>query len=183
MRLALMRHPDSHSTAETGVEVEIARPSLRRLELRYLVTGDVQALRLPAKVPCARADELWKHTCFEAFVRAGEGSGYCEFNVSPSSEWAAYRFSGYREGMTAIGEIDAPSVESRIGSGLYELKVGLDLSHVSESPAGAWRLGLSAIVEDIHGGKSYWALAHAPGQPDFHNADSFAFELPAADRP
>jgi hypothetical protein len=39
---------------------------------------------------------------------------------------------------------------------------------------------LSALIEDQNGGKSYWALAHPPGKPDFHHADSFALEFSPA---
>jgi hypothetical protein len=46
-----------------------------------------------------------------------------------------------------------------------------------ESPA---RLGLSAVIEEANGRKSYWALAHPPGKPDFHHSDCFVLELPAA---
>jgi hypothetical protein len=183
MRLALKRHPDSRSTAETGVEVEVARRG-GRLELTYFVTGAVQRLRLPGPAASERADELWKHTCLEAFVRAGQGDGYCEFNFSPSTRWAAYRFSGYRDGMADIGEVDAPLIEAHAGEGAYELHVALDLSRLPEvAPDAVWKLGLTAIVEDVDGGKSWWALEHAPDKPDFHHPVSFAFELPAADRP
>jgi hypothetical protein len=41
-------------------------------------------------------------------------------------------------------------------------------------------LALSAVIETLDGAKSYWALAHPPGKPDFHHADCFAIELPAA---
>jgi hypothetical protein len=40
-----------------------------------------------------------------------------------------------------------------------------------------WRLGLSAIIEEASGQRSYWALAHPPGKPDFHHPDSFALEV------
>jgi hypothetical protein len=54
--------------------------------------------------------------------------------------------------------------------------------HLRDLPADApWRLGLSAVIEDRSGQKSYWALAHPPGRPDFHHEDCFALELtPAA---
>jgi hypothetical protein len=42
------------------------------------------------------------------------------------------------------------------------------------------RLGLSAVIEETSGRKSYWALAHPPGKPDFHHPDCFALELPPA---
>jgi len=34
-------------------------------------------------------------------------------------------------------------------------------------------------VENAAGSKSYWALRHAPGKPDFHHADAFALQLDA----
>jgi hypothetical protein len=44
------------------------------------------------------------------------------------------------------------------------------------------RLGLSSVIEDNRGRLGYWALRHAPGKPDFHNPEGFAFEIsrPAA---
>jgi hypothetical protein len=49
------------------------------------------------------------------------------------------------------------------------------------SPNG--RVGVSAILEDRDGTKSYWALAHPPGKPDFHDPACFALELAAPRRP
>jgi len=40
-------------------------------------------------------------------------------------------------------------------------------------------IGLSAIIIEAHGTKSYWALRHPPGPPDFHHPDCFALTLPA----
>jgi hypothetical protein len=36
------------------------------------------------------------------------------------------------------------------------------------------------VIEEQGGGKSHWAIAHPPGQPDFHHRDCFAAELAAA---
>jgi hypothetical protein len=36
------------------------------------------------------------------------------------------------------------------------------------------------VIEETNGRKSYWALAHPPGKPDFHHSDCFALGLPAA---
>ena len=42
-------------------------------------------------------------------------------------------------------------------------------------------MGLCAVIEEKDGTKSYWALAHPPGdKPDFHDPACFALELPAA---
>jgi hypothetical protein len=42
-----------------------------------------------------------------------------------------------------------------------------------------WELGVSAILEEKDGTKSYWALAHPTGdKPDFHDRACFAAHLP-----
>ena len=46
-------------------------------------------------------------------------------------------------------------------------------------PTVDWHVGISAVIEARDGTKSYWALAHAPGPPDFHNPDCFIATLPA----
>ncbi len=42
----------------------------------------------------------------------------------------------------------------------------------------SWQLALTAVIEETSGVKSYWALKHPPGKPDFHHADGFVLELP-----
>jgi len=180
MRQVLKLHPDSRCNAVTEIEVEVARPGPGALRLRYLVTGKIDGLRLPAVTAPGRGDGLWRQTCFEAFVCAAPGAGYYEFNFSPSRQWAAYGFSGYRSGMTALHQIGAPGIEVRAGAD-YELQVSLLLDRLPGLPRdGDWHLGLSAVIEETDGAKSYWALAHPPGQADFHHADCFALELPVA---
>jgi hypothetical protein len=39
-------------------------------------------------------------------------------------------------------------------------------------------IGLTAVLEQTDGTKSYWALAHPPGKPDFHDPACFALEFP-----
>ena len=150
------------------------------LALIYVIHGDLERVRLPTKLAPARADGLWQHTCFEAFVRSANSAGYWEFNFSPSRQWAAYRFSGYREGMTPEAAVASPRIEMQADHSKFRLAVGLDLSDISEIAASDdWQVALSAVVEDASGDKSYWASAHPPGRPDFHHPDSFALHLPA----
>jgi hypothetical protein len=173
----LTRHPDSACAAAVRIEVDASRPHPDVLALRYSVIGAIGALRLPPRAAPARADELWKHTCFEAFLRAPQDEAYYEFNFSPSTLWAAYRFSGYREGMTVAGEAAAPDIETHSADGAYTLSVSLDLGGLRLPRDDAWRLALSAVIEEQNGRKSYWALAHPPGRPDFHHAHGFACAL------
>jgi hypothetical protein len=177
MRQSLRRHPDSLCCAAAHVEVEVARPNADRLALTYLVTGDLSDIRMPPVMASERRDELWRHTCFEAFVRASSGAEYYEFNFSPSTQWAAYRFSSYRGGMRAA-EVSAPPIETRSSPDRYTLQTSLELNRLSDLPRNAsWHFGLSALIEDTSGRMSYWALVHPPGKPDFHHADCFAHEF------
>jgi hypothetical protein len=171
MRHMLKLHPATPASAVAGVEVEVARPAPGRLELRYVVWGATPELVLPAPAPSTRTDELWRHTCVEAFVRGASGEGYYELNVSPSTQWASYRFDGYRDGMRPA-PLEPRVTVRRTGDG-FVLGAALHLPD-----EGAWRLGLSAVIEAADGSVAYWALAHPAGRPDFHHADCFALELP-----
>lgn len=178
MRQLLRLHPDSRCVAAAHIEVEVARPHADSLALSYLVTGKMSEVRMPPVMAAARSDELWRHTCFEAFVCASSGAEYYEFNFAPSTQWAAYRFSSYRSGMCVAAEISAPPIEVQSSPDCYTLQVSLELDRLSGLPRTAlWRLGLSALIEDTGGRKSYWALVHPTGKPDFHHPDCFAHEF------
>ena len=177
MRQILKRHPDSLASAATRVEVEIAQ-NAGSLVLRYLVSGKIADLRLPPVTAPARADELWRHTCFEAFVRGSAHGGYYEFNFASSTQWAAYQFGSYRTGMRVATECSRPRIEVLSVPGCYGLQVSLNLDSLSTLPRDpVWRLALAALIEEINGHKSYLALAHPPGKPDLHPPDCLAHEL------
>lgn len=168
MLVTLTPHPDTPSSAVERIQVEVLREG-DRLRLQYVVDCDTARVRWPRPAEGARTDDLWRHTCFEAFVQSD--AGYREFNASTSGHWASYRFDGYREGMRpASEEVRVVNMEGR---GVY-----LDLGVLIDLPPNPGRVGLSAVIEDIDGGISYWALAHPPGKPDFHHPDSFALTLP-----
>ena len=97
----LVPHPDFAPVSVRGIEVMLACGGDGRWLVEYRVEGADDLIAPPPARP-QRTDELWKHSCFELFVRPDRGSGYYEFNFSPSGEWAAYRFSDYRAGMNAI---------------------------------------------------------------------------------
>jgi hypothetical protein len=177
MRLALKLHPNSICAAVTGIAVDIACPRPGRIALTYLVTGKIAELRMPPRAEPIPADELWRQTCFEAFIRNSADVGYYELNFSPSTQWAAYRFAGYRSGMRAADEIRAPAITVHSQADHYTLLAVLDLDQVKLPRGEKWQLGLSAVIEDLNGRKSYWALAHPPGKPDFHHSDCFTYEF------
>lgn len=183
MRRRLVRHPDFPCDAVSAVEAEVERSSSGVLWLRYRVTGVTDALVVPPPAPPARTDELWKTTCFEAFVMRVRGDGYYELNLSPSSAWAAYRFDGYRAGMRPAMEIGTPEVRLARRADALELSAKVDLAGTSTPERRDWRLSITAVIAEAGGRTSYWALAHPAGRPDFHHADGFALGLPVTERP
>ena len=174
MRLKL--HPDSRCEAVGGIDVTVLRGPAGRLLLEYRTNGIPELFQTTTIAESRRADDLWRHTCFEAFLRAPAAEAYYEFNFSPHLQWAAYRFEGYRRDRK---DVEArPSITTRTGGGAFELSAELALNGLPDL-AGSWRLGLSAVIEEADGRMSYWALAHPPGNADFHQTDGFALELPA----
>jgi hypothetical protein len=175
LRVPLQLHPESVS-AIRAIEVELVRPAPRRLELAFFVVGGVGHMRCNADLP---RDRLWTSTCFEAFIRAAGDPAYYEVNIAPSGRWMAFHFDDYR-----AGGADADTIAEARGGFVGDegrAEMAIDLERALDLPLDApWQLGLSAVIEEKDGRKSYWALAHPSGAPDFHHGDAFALELPAA---
>src|SRR4051794_22819774 len=110
MRRSLHLHPDSRCAAVRAIEVEASRTASDRLFLSYRLTGDTAALVIPPPAPPERTDDLWRTTCFEAFLGGPHAAAYCEFNFAPSGQWAASRFAGYREGMASLALPTPPAI-------------------------------------------------------------------------
>jgi hypothetical protein len=175
---ALASHPSAPSEAALGLEARVRIETSGLVGFRYVLRGDLARVRIPPPKSAKRADMLWRHTCFEAFLRAAGAAGYYELNVAPSRHWALYRFEAYRTGMSSASPSQSPEVSVRRFEDRLEIDATVDL-HDALGQRGPQRLqiGLAAVIEDANGTLSYWALKHAKGQPDFHVADGFVLEL------
>jgi hypothetical protein len=151
------------------------------LTLHYSLCGPLAAWRLPppAAQP-ARRDGLWQSTCFEAFVGQPGQRHYWEINLAPSGDWNVYALSAYREGLhpePAVTQLpfrlirpqaDADrSVPERL-----ELDLEVDLSRLIVASA-PLELSVTAVLDHLQHGCSYWAWRHTAQQADFHRRDSF----------
>jgi hypothetical protein len=174
----LTAHPSTPNGDVRSLAVQLRAEEPGILVFQYSLVADMSHVRVPLSGASGRADALWEHTCFEAFVAAGDVPGYHEFNFSPSLDWAIYRFSAYREGMSPA-EIDrAPEISVRRGNDGLELKSAVRLGHLADlRDVRHLRIALAAVIEDDNGELSYWGLRHAPGKPDFHHPNGFALEL------
>jgi hypothetical protein len=177
----LIAHPSTPNDAvrSLGVRLRAEEPGI--LVFQYSLDADMSRVRVPLSGAGARADALWKHTCFEAFVAPADGLGhlgYHEFNFSPSLDWAIYRFSAYRDGMAPAEIGGRPEISVRQGVDGLELQSAVRLGHLADlRDARHLRIALAAVIEDENGRLSYWGLRHPPGKPDFHHPNGFALEV------
>ena len=174
----LTRHPETHCHAELVIEVRVCWTDPRSLSLTYLLKGDNARIRVPPQRTPRRADRLWEHSCVEAFVGELGKPEYCEFNFSPSREWAAYRFRDYRDGGPIDDDGLEPTIAARREAETLAIDAVMRLDRLLTIAQGArLRLGLSAVIEDTDGRLSYWALKHPPGKTDFHHPVGFILEI------
>ncbi|WP_162238785.1 DOMON-like domain-containing protein [Brevundimonas sp. Leaf363] len=169
MEVDLIPHPTNPPGPIERVSVRLERRG-PKLWLRYTIEGRVGEVETPAEAAPDRTDELWKHTCFEVFIQTD--GGYREFNLAPSSRWASYRFTGYRQDMA-----DADEIAVIEPLDLAADQIALEAEVELPDPVGL--LALSTVIEATDGTITYWALAHPSPEPDFHNPAGFTLSLPA----
>jgi hypothetical protein len=177
MQLNLISHPttppgDPRLKLWASVDHASSLGPVATTNIWFGIGASASGFAIPQSDEPGRKDALWKTTCFEAFLQPAAEAAYREWNFAPSGDWAAYDFSGYREDM-APADVAEPYVRMEDNFTWWALgaTIALDAKR-------SWRLGLSAVIEEKDGTKSYWALAHPnPDRPDFHVADCFTAKL------
>jgi hypothetical protein len=174
---SLRCHPSKPAEAVRAIGVFVRRTASAELRMTFRIDGDIPRLQIPPPGVVSIGTDLWRHTCFEAFIAIEGKAAYHEFNFAPSGEWAAYELRGYRDGHPVASETLAPHIVVRSTISELELDASVRLKFLSDVHARApLRIGLSAIME-ANDGISYWALRHQYDKPDFHDADGFALRL------
>lgn len=168
---SLVAHPAFMPAKVERVAVRWGRVADGRIMLRWRIDG-ASALVLPKPARPARADDLWKNTCCELFVSLGEGR-YREYNFSPSGQWAAWDFSGYRSRSGDHEPLAAPEISVDSGTSVFTLTVFLS----GKELVNANHAALTAVLAEDRR-LSYWALRHPRLQPDFHDPTCFVLPVP-----
>jgi hypothetical protein len=178
--LPLTCHHSTTTDTITRFTASVERDADGWLCFRYIVHGAVDRIALPARgAPQhadAHTDNLWRHTCFEAFIAAEDDPAYVECNFAPSSAWATYRFARYRTRMTALVPAEPPRITLHTEHDRLVLEARLHLGEFADRPL---RIGLTAVIEDKTRSLSYWALRHPRSKPDFHHRGGFILRLAA----
>jgi hypothetical protein len=150
------------------------------LHIEYRLQGEIGLLEVPAMNPQPqRKDQLWEHTCFEAFLCQENESCYWELNASPSGDWNLYRFDRYRVRSLETHHVTLPTIDwDRSSSNVLKAKVQLDVSDLFQNISpDVLLLGLTAVIERKDHSHTYWAIRHCGDQPDFHLRQSFLLRL------
>jgi len=170
-------HPSTRTETVRAIGVLVRRSAGNELQMTFRLDGDIARIRIPSPGVPRINTELWRHTCFEAFIAVDGQREYHEFNFAPSGEWCVYALSGYRNGGPVADETMRPHIAVRSSGSRLELDALVRLNSLSAIHARAvLRIGLSAVIE-ASDGLSYWALRHQADKPDFHDADGFVLRL------
>jgi hypothetical protein len=178
--ISLLCHPATICPVPVSIGVHVSSDEWGGLSLGYELKGQLDRLRIPSPLPAELVDGLWRHTCFEAFIAVAGRLPYREFNFSPSGQWAAYAFRGYREREEIVRHEVAPRVSVLRLPDRLELRTVLGPPLLPPAAEGEiLQLGLAAVVQAADGSRSYWAIAHAAARPDFHIRDTMSLSLAA----
>jgi alkane 1-monooxygenase len=163
------------------LDVQASRASAG-IQLRYRLHATDPALLaslIPTKTsePGTRRDELWKTTCFEAFIGQKNSEAYFEFNASPAGDWAWYAFEGYRNGMRK------PELAANAAPKLLERRLTADrfemtwlIPYAALGAAKHTTLSPTAVLD--HGGDlAYYSIKHAGNEANFHLRESFIVRI------
>ena len=169
-------HPVSLADAVRTIRVRLHR-SDSKLRIGYRLEGDIVRILVPPAGEPLIGTELWRHTCFETFLRTAGAAAYHEFNFAPSRQWTIYAFTNYRNGAPLADPAMNPQIAIRSSANRLELDATIQLDRLSNLATNAnLCLGLAAVVETSEG-LSYWALQHPADKPDFHNPAGFVLTL------
>jgi hypothetical protein len=174
----------SHPSAAAPPAIDIYAVALLlgggRVSCHFRVRGDLSRIRLPDPTTNARADELWRHTCFEAFIAPKDGDAYVELNFASSNAWAAYTFDHYRYGMKPLTTLKPPALKFKKEADLLVLDVTMQLRLLTLDS----RIGFAAVIEDLDGRISHWAVTHPVAKADFHDSKGWTANVqrPSAEK-
>ena len=172
---ALVPHATTPCAAVRGLATRVVLTASGQLSLYYVLRAPLAQLAIPAPRARRFCDGLWQHTCFEAFVAVDGAAAYRELNFAPSGEWAAYGFTGMREGRARLEVV--PQLATRRDTERFELDATVELGELFDRPWNVVRLGVAAVIESVDGTLSYWALRHSAERPDFHHRGGFLLSL------
>lgn len=166
-------HTKTEHSDKQSINIEVDANHEQGLQINYRLNDQLALLLIPTPQPAIACDGLSEHTCFEVFIAVEGESGYHEFNFSPSGQWAAYAFSDYRS-ISKWKISRKPYIHVTHADNKLSLEATIPYADLPLNPDHKpFQLGLSAVLEANDGSRSFWALHHPAGRPDFHKRAGF----------
>ncbi len=170
---------DGVSTAPNDIRLWTIKAGARwhgsQLDLLYVVHGPIGTLVVPAPLhPHPRCDELWQHTCFEAFIAKPGEERYWELNLAPSGAWNVYQLDGYRRNLRTDRRYGPVPLFWQAETTQASLEARFTLPDELVVETRNLTIGLAVVLETGMSSLSYWALCHPGPEADFHRRDGFS---------
>lgn len=175
VHVKLAAHPANPARFHQRIEATLTHTADGGLQIAYAIHGLNLDLRVPTPHAPAPAGALWRTTCCEIFLGTIGQPAYREFNFSPSGQWTHYDFADTRQPAPRPFDCPAPAQSCERSEDLLSLTASLPKTAL---PMGdTLRIALAVVLEASDSNLGYWALAHAPGKPDFHHHAGFVLSL------
>lgn len=154
------------------ISADLLQRDTERCLIAFSIEGELEKVLWPDtfKSRRERLDNLWQHTCFEAFFShdLSPDTPYYEINCSPNGDWNFYQLLKYRHDLQSFpaGKVELLDKENTEEGVRF-------IVAITGLPADIKHIGLTAVIESTQGELSYWALAHPGKTADFHDKRAF----------
>jgi len=138
----------------------------QHLLLSFVLSGVSDNYLFDTKNHAKRADELWKATCFEAFIKNPNSKEYWELNIAPSGAWNFYYFSDYKKDMQEERRVLTPKVLFK--QKRDEVYVNVEMNFTEKLFDGRGEFNLALILLNVEGKREFFTLNPKEGVADFH---------------
>ncbi len=173
---SLQPFPNSKSLPSIAITGNIDRRE-NILAIDYSLVGNLENLFIPKPTHTpTRKHKLWEETCLECFLGVKNSPNYWEFNLSTAGDWNIYRFQDYRHQMEEEKKFSSLPFNVEKQADRLLLKLKLDLNKIVPEDK-SLEISITAVVKQMDGEITYWALTHRGEKADFHRRDSFAIEV------
>ncbi|MBK9295045.1 MAG: hypothetical protein IPM57_11515 [Oligoflexia bacterium] len=115
-----------------------------------------------------RQNNLWEHTCFEAFVGEKNSKEYFEFNFSTNSAWNIFEFKNYRLPQPPKQCERFEFLKIEFENNIFKAQV-----KPKNFKKSFYEISLATVIESKKNEIFYWALKHNKSRPDFHLRENF----------
>ena len=138
----------------------------QQLVLSFVLQGVREHYLFDTKNHAKRADELWRATCFEMFIKNSNSKKYWELNIAPNGSWNFYRFSDYKKDRQEESRVLTPKVLFKQERDEVSVNVEVDFTEKLFDESVDFNLAL--ILLDIEGKRHFYTLNPKEGVADFH---------------